>query len=258
MIFFRPFILAGAILIVCIIYLKNYLKVEKKIDFSGSKSKKKLLYNPFRHKNSQPSLIEVTTQELVAERKETDSKKIAKALELVKKADIYLENQKIQEAEKKLIEAISLDPDCLEAYRRLGTIYVNQHQFGKGETIYRKLAVNIPDDAVIYSNLALCLFQQQQLPEAKLYYKKAIEIDPERPGRFFSLGQVLYQLEEYEEAREYLEKAVAMDLENLDYLLTLAHFYINQELKEEAQALLKHIIAKFPDNEEAKKALESL
>lgn len=250
----KPLIIAGGILVLIFIYLRRFLIVEKGITLSSIFFRPKNLFThePEHHSN------ELTVDEIIPSSKDVNPKDVVKADSLVKKADAFASKADLRGAEKSLISAISLDPGSVEAYKRLGMIYLRQGQYGKAEGIYRKLSATITDDPTYFSNLGMSLFSQKKLEPAKIYYKKAIELDDKRAGRFFSLGQILYELNETEEALDNFQKALSLDPNNLDYLLTLAHLYMEKEMKPEARQLLGEILLAFPDNEDAKKMMENM
>jgi len=250
----RELIIVVGIAVLCLIYLRKYLLSEKQIKLGS------LFFRPrnlFRHHEvDAPS--EVTAAEFIPMPTEVDEKSRFKADSLLKKADVSAGKNDDKGAEKLLIQALSLDPSSTEAYKRLAYLYLRQGQFGKAESIYRKLIVTITEDPTLLSNLGMALCSQQKLEDAKQFYRKALEVDAQRPGRFFSLGQILYELEELPEALEHFKRAVAMDPENLDYLLTLAHYYLDHGMQVDARALLNEIILSFPQSAEAQKMLDKL
>ncbi len=250
----RPIIIIAGLALLAFIFIRKYLAVEKHTSLGTVLFRKK---NLFRHAPEIHS-FELTVDEIIPPRDETDTKKLAKADSLLKKAEIFFNRGDIKSAEQFLIQALALDPSAVEAYRHLGMIYLRQGQFGKAESIYKKLTATITDDPIFYSNLGMALFSQKKLEEARIYYLKALELDETRPARFFSLAQILYELNEFEDALKNFRKAVDMDPENLDYLLTMAHFFIDREMIPDAKQLLSEILLAFPDSEEAQGMLQKL
>lgn len=251
----RELLVVIGIGVLALIFLRRYLITEKGIHLGSLFFRPRNLFRPHEPEHA-PS--EVTVEEFIPSRKEMDEKNVAKADSLVKKADILMGRGDEKEAEKSLIQALSLDPSCIPAYKRLAYLYLRQGQFGKAESIYRKLIVTITDDPSLFSNLGMALYSQQKLEDAKSFYQKALELDSERAGRFFSLAQIHYELEEFERALEHFQRAVSMDPRNMDYLLTLAHFYVDRDMQSEARLLVDDILAAFPDNEEAIRMKEKL
>ncbi|MBU0668153.1 tetratricopeptide repeat protein [Patescibacteria group bacterium] len=250
----KIFIIVAGIAVLGLIFLRKYLLTEKRIKLGSFFFRPR---NLFRHEAAEAP-TEVTAAEFIPMPTEVDEKSRAKADSLIKKADVHAGKNDEKGAEKLLIQALSVDPSSLEAYKRLAYLYLRQGQFGKAESIYRKLIVTITEDPTLLSNLGMALYSQQKLEDAKFFYRKALEVDTQRPGRFFSLGRILYELSEFEEALEHFKRAVAMDPSNLDYLLTLAHYYMNHGMHVDARTLLEEIVLAFPECAEAQEMLTLL
>mgnify|MGYP002621468113 CR=1 FL=1 len=244
----KEIVIIIGIVVLGLIFLRRYLEVEKGIKVF------ELFFRPkniVRHDARPDKPSEVTVEEFIPSREEVDEKNVAKADSLVRKAEIAMKRGDDAEGKKALIQALALDPSCIEAYKKLAFLYLRDGEFGKAETIYKKLVVSISDDPMMLSNLGMALYSQDKLEEAKTYYKKALELDMERPGRFFSLGQIHYALEEFEDAAKMLRRAADMDPGNVDYMLTLAHLYADRELVGEARNLIEEVLQIDPENEDA-------
>lgn len=236
------------------IFIRRYLITEKNTTLKSILFRKK---NLFRH-SPEINSFELTIDEIIPPKDESDTKKIAKADSLLKKAIIFNDRGDKKSAERLLIQSLALDPSSIKTYERLGMIYLHQNQYGKAEIIYKKLTASIIDDPIYYSNLGLAFFSQKKFDDAKSSYVKSLELDDTRAGRFFSLAQVLNELEEYEDALKNYLKALDMDPDNLDYLLTIAHFYIDREMISDAKQLLSEILLLFPDNVDAQSMLQNI
>ncbi len=230
------------------IFLKHYLPLEKGITFHSYFFKNRHLVH---HRVVTPDSFEVTVEEMIPAPDKIDLKDTARADILIRKADFQLDKGEIKQAEKSLIQALSINPSAVTAYDKLGLIYLRQKLFGKAESIYRKVILTVLMEPAYFSNLGLALFHQGKLEEAKGNYKKAIELDNTRAGRFFSLAQIMRELGEVDEAIAHLKKAVEMEPRNLDYLLSLAEFYVDKGLQNEARQLIGEILLLAPDNEMA-------
>jgi tetratricopeptide (TPR) repeat protein len=242
------------LIIVIMIFFRRWYLLEKGSLF-GKMVLKKGLKLPSRLNKED---VEITAKEMIPDVSQVDPKLRVKGENFYKKAELELKRGHISEAEKFYIKAIAMDPSHIESHAKLGTIYLNQEQFGKAELIFRKLILAVADEATYFSNLALSLFQQEKYAEAKTFYERTIEIDPTRAGRFYSLAMTNYQLKETEDAFKNLEKALSMDADNLDYGLTLAHWYIEKGLNQDAEALLENISLHWPENHEAKQMIKDL
>lgn len=248
-------IIIVGVLILGSIFLRRYMLVEKGVAAFSLLSKRKGVLD-LLHIHKEKGGLELTVEDMIPERSTVDAKKAAKGGMMLKKAEAVLAKGDLKHGEQLLIQSLSLDPSNVEAYHRLGLLYLHQGQFGKAEMMYQKLIMSAQNDPVYLSNLAVALYQQKKLEGAKANYKKAIELDASRPGRFFSLAQVLNELGELEEALGHFKKAIEMDPQNMDYLLTLVQVYTDSGMIDQARSLLAEILAAYPDNEMAKEMLE--
>jgi tetratricopeptide (TPR) repeat protein len=243
------YISLGALVIFVFIFARRYLLLEKGVSFKKAFLGKR---NFFHHRDL-PSGFEVTIDEMIPPLDKIDPKNVAKADLLLKKAEIFLGRGDLRAAEKLLIQVLALNPAEVEAYNRLGLIYLRQEKFNKAENIFRKLVLTSADEPAFFSNLGLAMYRQGKPEEAKGHYQKAIELDASRAGRYFSLGQVLRDLGEMEAALQHLRKAAEMEPRNLDYLMSLAEFYFENGFEPEAKTLTEEILFIDPKNEFAQK-----
>jgi len=244
----------SCLLLLGLIFLGHYLKQEKGISLGNIFFRKKNVVHRVRETGN----FEVTVEEMIPPREKVDAKNVAKAEILLKRAEILLGKGESRDAEKLLIQAISLDPSAVEAYNKLGLIYLRQELYGKAESIYRKLILTVLNEPAYHSNLGLALYSQSKLEDAKTHYKKAIELDASRAGRFFSLGQIMRELGELDEAVAHLRKALEMEPRNLDFMLSLAEFYLERDLQGEARQLIGEILLIDPANEMALEMAEKV
>lgn len=202
--------------------------------------------------------VEVTAKEMIPDPSTVAAKLRLKGETYFKKAELELKKGDLAEAEKLYIKALSMDPSHVMAHAKLGSIYLNQEQFGKAELIYRKLVLAVTDDPVYFSNLALSLFHQEKYLESKEFYEKAIELDASRPGRFYSLARVNWLLDDADSAFANIEKALVMDPDNIDYGLTLADWQMEKHMNKEAKEVLGVITEHWPENVDAREMLTKL
>ena len=260
----RTIIIIVGLVILGLIFLRRYLITEKGVTFRKFFVRKKVIMRAPEGEERH----ETTADEMLPSKESVDAAGAARANMLYKKAENLMaasssessstSQPDVKEIEKILIQVISLDPSSIDAHHKLGLIYLQQEQFGKAESIYRKLVVSASGDPIYYSNLGLALYSQGKPQEAKMFYKKAIELDSARAGRFFSLGQILSELGEHSDAESNLKKAAEMDAKNLNYQLALAQFLTDRGRLDEAKVLLLDTLKKHPDSMTARLMLEAI
>jgi tetratricopeptide (TPR) repeat protein len=244
-------IVVFGVIILAVIFFRRYLIIEDKLPMTGRRK------NMLSHFHLQkPDSFEVTPEEIIPDISTIDSKNIAKAEIQFRKAEILIARGDLRTASKTLIQAISLNPGYLEAYAKLGMIYLHQNMHIKAENIFKKLILSVVDNPSFYSNLGLSLYNQGKLEDAKYFYKKAIELDNSRASRFFALGQIYFELKELEPATDYIRKAILLEPRNQDILLTLVDIYLERNLPEQAIEVLNELLVLSPGNESALKLQE--
>ncbi|MBN2385250.1 protein kinase [bacterium] len=159
---------------------------------------------------------------------------------MMKLAELYLAQNKIDEALATLREINLWHPDHVESRIELATIYRKQGDYGKAEQELRQAIVQFPQAQYLHFHLASVLQLQQRYKEAVeeyrrelelnefsiahfnlgyllqllndndaaiLNYRKAIELKPDMRQGYFNLGYLLYKRDRLEEAIDILEKA---------------------------------------------------
>ena len=147
-----------------------------------------------------------------------------KVSQLLIEADELFKMHQLEEAEKKYIEAISLDKKNKEAYQALAEIYFERKEFEQAKEIYKHLLkLNSQDDAV-YAKLGRLYLVQGNFLEAEKDYLKSLKIQ-ERCSTYIDLGLCYKSMECYIEAQETLKKALELEPNNprlLDLLLEIS------------------------------------
>ncbi len=109
---------------------------------------------------------------LIAQQKIFTSTNNKNALQLYYKSDDYMMTKRYAEAEKLLLKAVKLDPDYIDAYMRLSSIY----------------------------------YKTGRLEDERKMYEKVIEIRPQFPEVYFNYGHWLMRNLQYEKAIESFNK----------------------------------------------------
>ena len=152
---------------------------------------------------------------------------------LYERALALIKRKEPKDAVKTLVQALAVNPDCIDAQKELGKLYLDQKMWGKAAAVYKYLSVK-SDDPVDYSHLGLALYNAGEFEEAATAYQEAIARDPKRPQRYVSLGRVYMDLNKLPLALIAFNKALEMDPENVDYILLVAD--IQMKLKNFAEA----------------------
>jgi Flp pilus assembly protein TadD len=104
-------------------------------------------------------------------------------------------------------KVLTLDPDNLQAARRLAVLYDKACEFSKADAQYRKVARARPRDADLFSDWGYSYYLRQNWNEAVKEYQHALELNPQHQLARCNLGLALGQLERFSEARKAFQDA---------------------------------------------------
>jgi tetratricopeptide (TPR) repeat protein len=121
-----------------------------------------------------------------------------------------LNENRLEESEKHLREAIRFDPLFADAMDHLGRVYRIQNRLQEAEEIYLK-SIEINDrNKVPYQNLAIVYRLQGRLNDALELYKKMIQLDENDPEPYYGIGGLFYIVGDYENSMPFFDKAIEL------------------------------------------------
>jgi tetratricopeptide (TPR) repeat protein len=133
-----------------------------------------------------------------------------KADELLGEIDELIKEEKLDEAEKKLIEIINLDNKNVEAFRALGELYYERKNYEEAkQTFEHVLKLEEEESAEVFFDLSLVYKDMGNTKEAINNIKKALKLEPNNPrylDTFFDISIIneykAGALEAYEKLKE--------------------------------------------------------
>ena len=121
-----------------------------------------------------------------------------------------MSQNRLEEAEKYLLEAVDLDPLFVDALDHLGIIYRRMNRLAEAESAYlRSIAIN-NKNRVPYINLAVVYRMQNRLNDALMQYLKVIEINPDDPEGYYGIGELYYLADYFEAAHQFFDAAIEL------------------------------------------------
>lgn len=154
--------------------------------------------------------------------------------------ETYAEFSNDNETEESLKKAIELNPRNIDAYLRLGDIYLDQNNFSQAEEMYKKVISIGPGDFMAYIQLGEVYLRQSRGNEAEELLKKAIELNPQCFELYGKLGWIYYAyFRKFNLAEEMYKKAIELSPQNLAYRRLLTGLYLYQNKYLQAEKLLK-------------------
>ncbi|MDJ0555554.1 MAG: tetratricopeptide repeat protein [Microcoleaceae cyanobacterium MO_207.B10] len=157
---------------------------------------------------------------------------------------------KLQEALDWYKKALEIQPDFVEVYANLGTIFAQQRQWEQAISYYRKAISVKPDFAGAYRNLAKIYTQiNQPLAAAECLYQ-ALKIEPGKATaeESLSLANSLSENGKLEEAIACYKRAIQLKPQLVEASYKLAEILIQKGDSEAAVACYQKVISTHPNS----------
>lgn len=143
---------------------------------------------------------------------------------LLRRGEKVLARGEAEEAEKLLIQALTIDPHAHAVQEQLGKLYLTTNRPAKAEALYREL-LSASEEAELYGNLGLACYKQGKFGEACDAYQKALTKDPKNAERMAALAKAYVASNSFEEAIPLLEKATLKRNRDIELLQLLTECY---------------------------------
>lgn len=114
-------------------------------------------------------------------------------------ANIFVQQEKIEDAVKLYEEILNLEPENEAVNTRLGILYSHLGDFETAETIFRELLDRNPNSYFTLLSLARLLNQKQEVTEAAILYEKALSLNWSKELAF-EIGYLYSSRDEYANA----------------------------------------------------------
>ncbi len=176
---------------------------------------------------------------------------------LVRSAEKALAQNRIEEAERLFIQALTIQPRTFDVQAELAKLYLTTGRESKAEAMYKELLQH-RDDVSFHSNLGLAFYRQQKFVEACHAYQEALNRDPQTPDRSAALGRACIAAQRFEEAAPLLEKASVRLSRDTQLLHLLAECYLQLGYSDKAEETYRRINKLEPYDEGVKAKLTQL
>ena len=128
-------------------------------------------------------------------------------------------------AEKYYVEALSLDPNNLDALHMMGVVRLQQDKAGDAIDFIGRAIRRNPNVAQMHINLGAALRRAGEPAKAAQAYRKASRLDPKAAEAHYNLGQALFDLQDFEGAIAAYRNSLAIDPSDPHALVNLGNVY---------------------------------
>lgn len=176
---------------------------------------------------------------------------------LVRQAEKALAQDKHNDVERLLIQALTIDPLATDVRAELAKLYLTTNREAKAEAMYKEL-LRTTKDVSYHSNLGLAYYRQEKFEDACFAYQEALNLDSKNPERSAALGRACIAARRFKEAAPLLEKASERLARDTTLMHLLAECYMQLGLNDRAEEVYRRIHKLQPYDEQVKEKLSSL
>lgn len=140
----------------------------------------------------------------------------------INKAIKLLKQNRLEEAEKILLDAEEAYPPNEKVFRTLATLYEAERNYTKAIEYFKKAMVLNPIEKLLFVRLGYAQLALKQNEEALETFGRAMKIFDKDSEVIAGYGMALYRLKRFEKSREELTKAFALNAHNLNAMFLIA------------------------------------
>jgi intraflagellar transport protein 88 len=133
---------------------------------------------------------------------------------LAREADKLVKEEKYVEAEKKYIEALSIEQKNPKLYEKLGRLYVRNKNYDQARDTLRFASRLSPNDASVVAALGEIAFARNEFSDAITYFQHAVALRPRSPRYLDFLLEACIAGNNRAGAKEALSQLSAVNPEN--------------------------------------------
>jgi tetratricopeptide (TPR) repeat protein len=176
-------------------------------------------------------------------RVEVDDVPVGAVVERKDKSDFLghqaLQNRNYKLAEKKLKEALALDPNNEAAALNLTTVYVQTNQHDKAIAQANKLLKVYPNYDKALNLLGIAYMNKNQLDNALAVFNRITEVNPKFVSSYYNMGLVYARRNNAKQALNYFNKAIEVNRRFKPAYLAAASVLRNQGQTEQARRYME-------------------
>ncbi len=137
---------------------------------------------------------------------------------LLDEARSLVRDTKYADAERRYLEALSIDKRCWDAYKGLGNIYLKQKMYNQARETYEFLLHRKKADDVVFAALAEIADAEGNTSGAEDLLRRALEFRPRLPQRHAKLAEFYLEHKQPAKAWPFAKRALEMDEKSLKYV----------------------------------------
>jgi len=159
----------------------------------------------------------------------------------IKKADIHAKQHDFLRAIEHLLNALEIDPRCVEAYLKIGDLFFNIGKIAEAVESYSAILQIQPNastalnrlNAIIHYNSGILFVRRGNFEKAKSEYQLVIQLCPNQSFPYYQFGYLLSRQRKFSDAIPLYQRSIELYSENTSahYQLMNAYFRSRDQAK---------------------------
>lgn len=167
---------------------------------------------------------------------------------IISRATILVEQKRLDEASKILMEALASEPNNAHVLAMLSQIQIDKEQYTEAITLIDKAIAIEPDTSYLFYIKALCLFNMENYTGAEDMLQVSISLDPDDADNFALFAHIQLMRKDYEEALSYADEALICESDHILALNVRSTALLNLNKKEESYQTIEDALSEDPNN----------
>lgn len=169
--------------------------------------------------------------------------------ELLRRAKMYLKEDRSKDAEKTFIDAIQLSPRDERIYYELGLMYMNQNNYKDSRASLQEVVKLKKDHIDAYSKLGLVAYRDKKFDEAARHYEDALKLDTDNPKHKANQALALKAAGNSKKAFKLYSEAFEAKKSETDYGVHALELALELKKPKKAEPILVELEKNTPEND---------
>lgn len=168
--------------------------------------------------------------------------------EHIEHARILMSQTRFVQAEQKLRQALTIDPEDTEVLSMLSHCLCSQDKFEEATETARRAVALAPDWCFTHYTLGFALYSRDLYEDAETAVLEALRIDPEDPDYYFLLGMIYFEQRQWRQALQAAEQGLSNEADHDNCINLRSMALVKLGRKTEAEETIQAALARDPEN----------
>ncbi|SFF94584.1 XrtA/PEP-CTERM system TPR-repeat protein PrsT [Neptunomonas qingdaonensis] len=176
-----------------------------------------------------------------------------KPIVLFSQAVLEIQRRQPDDAKKYLEQLLATEPDHVQGLMLVGELAMAKQDYPLAIQTFESASKKQPNIGIANISLAQALIADNQLEKATLQLQKVLDIDPGHPDANALQAKIEFTNKRFRESTQYAEAGLSQSEKNTELVYIAAASYYATDRYEIAYAQIKKVLARYPGHVESLK-----